>query len=155
MTEGSTDILYVIASGQYSAENWTLSAEYVVEPIDYDGFDGTFFNNQSPTLEGYYAQANWHLYSDVDLMIRYEEGFIDKSDRDGSDFHAETGLPAHSRYLKAVSFGVRWDLNPDLMLRAEYQRNNGTLILSNKENPLPDHTKGDWDLFSLSISYRF
>jgi hypothetical protein len=155
MTEGSTDILYMIASGQFVAEDWSVSAEYVIEPIDYDGFEGTFFNEQSPTLEGYYAQIDWHLFSDIDLMVRYEEGFIDKSDRDGSEFHAETGLPAHSRYLKALAFGARWDLSPNVMFRAEYQRNNGTLILSNKENPRPDLTKEDWDMFSLSISYRF
>ena len=155
MTKGTIDILYAVASAQYAAEEWTISAEYVVEPIDYNGFEGTPFHGQSPTLEGYYAQINWRAESDVELMVRYEEGFIDKSDKDGRAFAAATGLPAHARYLKALSFGARWDLNENIAMRAEYQRNVGTLILSNKENPRPELTQGNWDMFSLSASYRF
>lgn len=152
---GITEILFMVASVQYVSEEWTLSTEYVLEPNEYRGFYGMPFSGESPTLEGYYAQLNWHVTHNVDLMLRYEEGFVDREDRDGRHFEAATGLPAHSRYLKGIAVGARWDVTPDFMLSAEFQRSNGTAILSNRENPDASRTQRNWDMFSLSASYRF
>jgi len=155
ITAGNTDIIFAVASAQYVARDWTLSAEYVIEPIEYKGFVGTPYDGANPTLEGYYLQLNWRAFDRVELMFRLEEGCIDRSDCNGRGFEALTGLPAHSRYLRASVFGIRWDPVPDLMLRAEFQRSNGTLILSNRENPDPFKTVTRWNMFSLSASYRF
>lgn len=155
MTQGSTEILFMVASGQYVTENWTISAEYVSEPIEYVGFAGTPFEGRHSTVEAFYAQLSWRVRNDIELMLRYEEGFVDKADRSGRSFENSTGLPAHSRYLKGAAIGIRWDVTPDFMLRAEFQRNNGTAILSNRENPDLGETKPDWDTFAVSASYRF
>jgi len=107
--------------------------------------------------EGYFAQLAWDVKENVSLLVRYGEGFADRNDRSGKDFSGMTfGMaPAHSRYSKIWTTGVRWDATRNLMLRAEYQRHNGTFVLSSKENPDPRSTDPDWDLFSLEASYRF
>ena len=41
------------------------------------------------------------------------------------------------------------------MVRAEYQHHDGTFVLSGRENPDLNALDPEWDLFALSISYRF
>lgn len=152
---GETDILYTIISAQHLSANWTLSAEYVSHPIDYSGFSGTPFSGISRTMEGYYVQLNWYATQDLEMLLRLEKGFIDRSDRDGGEFHRETGLPAHTRYTRAFALGFRWKPTFNFMFEAEFQRNDGTFFLSNRENQNPFERKRTWDLFTLSASYRF
>ncbi len=51
--------------------------------------------------------------------------------------------------------GLRWNITPQFMLRAEYHRVNGTGWLSTLDNPNPYATVQHWDLFSILGSYRF
>ena len=155
--DGNVEFSYWIGSLQYATESWTLTAEYMREPIDWRGFEGSMFDGMSADAEGYFLQAAWRVRPDVELMFRYEEGFADRADRSGKDIQKATGgaLPDHSRYSKIYTAGARWDLSPNIMFRAEYQRHNGTFVLSSRENPNPADLDPDWDMFSLSISYRF
>lgn len=154
---GDLDFIYWIASLQYATEDWTFTTEYMREPIKWDGFSGSIFEGLSTTAEGYFIQAAWRARDDIELMVRYEEGFADRGDRAGEKFEQRSFgfVPAHSRYSKILAAGIRWDLSPEFMLRAEYQRHNGTFVLSSRENPIPADMDPDWDMFSLSASYRF
>lgn len=155
--DGRLDFVYWIASLQYATEDWTITAEYMREPIDWDGFEGSIFNDKSADAEGYYLQAAWRAREDIEFVLRYEEGFADRADRSGKDIEQATwGLvPSHTQYSKIFTLGARWDPTPNIMLRAEYQRHNGTFILSSRENPDPSELDPDWDMFSISASYRF
>jgi len=154
--DGEIDILYWIASMQYSAERWTLTAEYMEEPLDYDGF-GPLLDGQNNTVQGYYLQGSYLLRDNLEWVVRYAEGFADKDDRDGRKMSASTGglVPAYNFYQKDWMVGLRWDVTPNFMLRAEYQWNDGVGNLSRRENPVPSATVKDWDMFSLLASYRF
>ncbi|MEZ5587912.1 MAG: hypothetical protein R3E46_12645 [Sedimenticolaceae bacterium] len=154
---GYLNLIYTVASLQYSIESLTLTAEYMREPIEWQGFPGSVLAGASATAEGYYLQTTWQARSDIQLMFRYGEGFADNSDRSGARIAQATGgaIPAHTRYSKIATAGIRWDVTPQFMVRAEYQRHNGTFILSNRENPVPAATVPDWDMFALSVSYRF
>ncbi|MCP5317793.1 MAG: TonB-dependent receptor [Chromatiaceae bacterium] len=154
---GNVSLVYGIGSLQYAVNDWTFTSEYMREPIEWQGFAGSPLDGKKATGESYYFQVAWQARSDVELMLRYGEGYADRSDRSGAEIQKATGgaLPAHTQYSKIATAGVRWDLTPQVMVRAEYQRHNGTLVLSNRENPIPAATVPDWDMFALSISYRF
>lgn len=153
---GDLDFLFWIASLQYNAERWSLTAEYMEEPVNYDNF-GPLLDNNDSTVQGYYVLGSYLLRDDLEWVVRYAEGFLDKDDRDGREASAAFGglAPAHSFYRKDWMVGLRWDVTPNLMLRAEYQWNHGTWALSRRENPVPADTAEDWDMFSLLASYRF
>jgi hypothetical protein len=155
--DGNLEFLYWIASFQYATENWTFTSEYMREPIEWRGFAGSMFDGMSAQAEGYYLQAAWRAREDIEFMFRYEEGFADRADRSGRQMQRATGglVPAHSRYSKIFTVGARWDLSSSFMLRAEYQRHDGTFVLSSRENPIPSDMDPDWDMFSISASYRF
>ena len=107
--------------------------------------------------EGYYFQAARRLREDIEVKVRYGEAVADKDDRDGRKFQRETfgAVPAHTRYSRVFAAGVRWDVSPKLMLRAEFQNHKGTFILSVRENPVPKEMRRSWNMFAVSASYRF
>jgi hypothetical protein len=153
---GHTDIDFWIASAQYSGEKWTLTGEYAWEPIHWRDY-GSLFPDREITYEGWYLQGTYLLFPEVQLMLRYEEGYADKDDRDGSKFSASTGglLPANLNFSKILSTGIRWDINRHWMVRAEYSYNDGTFILSSRENPNLADRASYWNLFSIQVAFRF
>lgn len=153
---GTLDVAYWIASAQYNAERWSLTAEYMGEPMQWRDF-GPLRPDRDATAEGYYAQATYNILPKWQLMARYEEGFANRDDRDGRLLEQSTfGLvPAKTAASRILSLGVRWDISRQWMLRAEYQRHIGNFILSEIENP--DFLKYDkhWDLFAVQAAFRF
>lgn len=156
ISDGEIDFKIWIASAQYNAERWSITAEYMEEPIDFAGF-GPFFGRRNSTVQGYYLQGTYLLSDDVELVTRYGEGYADKDDHSGRRLSAATGgaLPPHAFYQKDWMVGLRWDVTPSFMLRAEYHRARGTGSLSARENPDPAALQKDWEMFSLLGSYRF
>ncbi|MFW5724126.1 MAG: hypothetical protein ACOCWF_06125 [Halochromatium sp.] len=150
------DLLYWIASAQYNAEHWSFSSEYMGLP-----FRGRDFQPLRPdidqTSEGYYAQLTYRPSPPFELMLRYEEGFADRDDRNGRALERlSQGLIARQAgSSRILSVGLRWDLSRHWMLRTEYQRHIGSFILSEIENPnLLEHDK-HWDLFAVQAAFRF
>jgi hypothetical protein len=88
-------------------------------------------------------------------MLRYDVLYADREDRDGKEYAASTRAPAHSRFAKDWTVGLRWDVTPSFMLRAEYHRVDGTAWLPGLDNPNALATERKWDLFGLLGSFRF
>ena len=153
---GEIDLVYWIASVQYNAERWGLTAEYMEEPVDFKDF-GLAYDSNDGTVQGYYLQGSYLLRDEVELLVRYSEGFTDKDDRDGRRQSAAAGgaVPSHAFFQKDWMVGLRWDVTPRFMLRAEYQWNRGTWTLAPRENPVPSASVKDWEMCSLLASYRF
>jgi len=153
---GKTNIVYWILSAQYNAEKWTLTAEYAREPLQWRGY-GPLFPERDVTGEGYYLQGTYRVRPNLELLARYEEGFPDKDDRSGRKREAATGglLPANFGFSKTFTAGIRWDINPYWMLRAEYAYNDGTFNLSGRENPDFAELARYWSLFSVQVAFRF
>jgi hypothetical protein len=156
LDSGSIDYLIWIASFQYNIEDWTLSAEYSRVPLEWNDF-GPLYPFVKESIEGYYLQGAYRLRQDLEFTLRYEEGFADRGDRDGTHSSALTGgiTPPFDFYSKIWTAGLRWDIKPNLMLRLEYQRHQGTFALSIRENADPEDLVKDWDALAASISVRF
>ncbi|WP_295447187.1 TonB-dependent receptor [uncultured Thiodictyon sp.] len=152
---GQMQISDLILSAQYNAEHWTLTSEYSRLPLEWRGF-GAYFPYRKSTGEGYYLQGTYRVLPTVDLVLRYEEGFADRRDRNGVQASAALGglIPPSDYFAKIWTFGVRWDINPQVMLRADYARHQGTYTISTREND-PAALAKDWDLFALQIAVRF
>lgn len=153
---GHIDFTYWIGSLQYNTEDFTFSAEYGRLPLEWRDF-GPFWPFTKQTTEGYYLQGAYRILPELEFMLRYEEGFQDRNDRSGKDLSELTGgvNPPFDFFSKIFTAGVRWDILPNLMLRVEYQRQQGTFALSLRENPDPSQLVEDWDVFAASISVRF
>ncbi|MEO6564199.1 MAG: hypothetical protein ABIN99_14350, partial [Nitrosospira sp.] len=62
---------------------------------------------------------------------------------------------AFNRFAKDITVGLRWNVTPEFMLRAEYHHVNGTAWLSTLDNPNLRDLSQHWDLFTVLGSYRF
>jgi len=153
ISDGTLKVDYTVLSTQYNGEKWQLTGEVAFENINPQGISEFHQALNSNTL-GYSLEANYRLTSKLQGFIRQERFYIDKDDKNGSQYNATYLQPASSRYSKSWVIGGRWDINPNWMARVEYHSFKGLAILSPVENTTPT-AKENWDMFALSLSYRF
>lgn len=162
MDSGALQFTPIIFSGQYNAERWSLTSEYALRHFKYDNnfgsnIPGRLLNNMNFYGESYYFQGEYRFTPKWEGIVRYDAYYTDRSDRDGSEFAKHIGGAAHGRFAKDIMVGLRWNVTPQFMLRAEYHHVNGTGWLSKldndpvKDGPLSQH----WDLYAIQASYRF
>ncbi|MBX3615957.1 hypothetical protein [Nitrosomonas sp.] len=149
----------VIFSAQYNAERWTLTSEYAIRPFKYNNnFRVPALNGLDFIGESYYFQGEYRFTPKIEGILRYDALFIDRSDRDGSRWAAQNparhGLE-HSRFARDITVGLRWNVTPEFMLRAEFHHVNGTGWLSRLDNPVAKDTEENWNLYGIQASYRF
>lgn len=143
-----------IFSAQYNAERWSLTGEYALRPALLQNF-GPNMPNSHNDGQSYYIQGSYRLAPKWEALLRYDVLYTDGKDRDGQAYAAATHRPGFSRFSKDWTTGVRFDLTPELMLRAEYHRVDGTAYLPAQDNPDPRILERRWDMFMLLGSFRF
>lgn len=141
-----------IASLQYSDEDWTLTAEYSQR---YDVLDMSGAPISKSTAQNWYVQAQYRFLPQWEMLLRYDNAIADIDDPDGKQFAAQTGRPAFTRFARDIVAGLRYDVTPSLMLRAEYHHVDGTSWLSPLENQSPNQLERNWDMFMFLGSYHF
>lgn len=141
-----------IISAQYNTDDWSFTGEYALRPFSLQASGG-------PPLEvdgeSYYIQAAYRFHPKWELMARYDALFTDRDDRDGLKFKARTGAPANTRFAKDWTVGMRFDLTPSIMLRAEYHHVNGTAWLPLQDNLDRTALTREWDLYAMLVAFRF
>ncbi|MCM8594157.1 hypothetical protein [Accumulibacter sp.] len=151
---GTFKLKPLILSAQYNAEDWSLTSEYAWRPTTVKNF-GPFFYNGKANGESYYIQGTYRLASQWEALLRYDAYYADRNDRDGEDFAAATRRPAFSRFARDWTFGLRFDVTPQFMLRAEVHRIDGTGFLPAQDNPNIQDLRRNWDNFMFQASFRF
>lgn len=154
---GSIHFIPLVFSAQYNAERWSLTSEYAIRYLEYKNF-GLAPLTLDFAGESYYFQGVYRFTPEWEGIIRYDALFTDGDDSSGKRWAASPagrGRAAHSRFAKDITVGLRWNITPQFMLRAEYHRVNGTGWLSTLDNPNLQGAVQHWDLFTVLGSYRF
>jgi len=147
----------VIFSAQYNAESWSLTGEYARRPIKHEGFLVPGFDFDI-VGESYYIQGIYRIDPHWEMVVRYDVLYSDVDDRDGTKTEANSQgvTPSHLLFAKDWTVGVRYNITPSLMARAEYHNvYGGTLFLFPQDNPDLSALDKKWDIFALLFSYRF
>ncbi|MCB1985069.1 MAG: hypothetical protein KDF49_06535 [Nitrosomonas sp.] len=155
LNPGSIQFSPIYVSAQYNTERWSLTSEYAIRHFRFKNFNNQRFDSLDFFGESFYFQGEYRLNHKWEALIRYDVLFTDRSDRDGSKFAALTGGPAHTRFAKDLTVGLRWNITPRIMARLEYHRINGTGWLSPLDNPDPSGTTKNWNLYAAQLSFRF
>lgn len=160
LSSGAIHFAPIFISAQYNTEKWTFTSEYAIRKFQFTDFHNATLDNQDAIGESYYFQGAYRFHPKWEAVLRYDALYSNRKDRDGGDYFNSQVLnpghrPAHSRFAKDITVGLRWNITPELMLRAEYHRINGTAWLSGLDNPVPAQTEQHWNLFSTQLSYRF
>lgn len=160
LSAGTIQFSPIYISAQYNAERWSLTSEYALRHFRYKDFNSPRFDRLDFYGESFYFQGSYRFHPKWEAILRYDVLFTDRKDRKGkhaSALAAAAGgnIPAHSRFAKDLTVGLRWNISPEFMLRAEYHRINGTAWLSVLDNPPGANTKRHWNLFAVQASFRF
>lgn len=113
--------------------------------------------DNSPVSEHWYVQAGYRLLDNLQATLRYDSTVQDKNDRYGKGVEAATGgmVPGHLMYAQDIVFGLRWDITPAWMIRAEYHRMHGATTISLLENPDFSKIVKNWNIYALQVAFRF
>ena len=149
----------LIFSGQYNAERWSIVGEYAWRRSKLDdvtiGSDGTVLPGTSFTGISYYLQGSYRFTPRIEGLLRYDVFYQDKDNRDGGCIAETNGLPDHACFAKDFTVGLTWTITPNVMVRAEYHKVNGTGWLTRSDNPDSSETKQRWNLFAVQAAFRF
>jgi len=144
----------VIFSAQYNGEKLTITGEYALRFSKFDDF-GIYFPDQSVTGESYYLQASYRIVPKVEVVGRYDVYFADRDDTSGRKYAKLTGNPRHKRFARDWTAGIRWDITPWWMVRAEYHNVYGTGWLAVSENGDFSDARKRWHMFTFLTAFRF
>jgi len=137
-------------SAQYNGEKFTLTGEYNYRWNNFGAFapEGKFIT------ESWYVEGSYRILPKLQATVRYDVIYMDKDDKRG-DGAAFLGYERHTAFANDWMAGLRWDITPSWMLRADYHHIHGTAILSQGDNPDRKLTTQDWELYGLQLSFRF
>ena len=155
LKEGSIRFTPLVFSAQYNAERLSFTSEYALRHLEYRDF-GRALPNMNFWGESYYFQGAYRFTPEWEGIVRYDVLYTDGDDPHGKKWAAaKPGRHGYNRFAKDITVGLRWNITPEFMLRAEYHRVNGTAWLSTLDNPVTSDLAQHWNLFSILGSYRF
>lgn len=153
IADGSARFSPFIFSTQYNGEKISLTAEYYYSKNKFKDF-GSFVPDYSPISTNWYIQGAYRLAYNWQASLRYDVNYLNKDDKTGANYQ-QVGLPNHMGFTKDWMLALRWDINPSMMLRAEYHYLNGTSWITSADNPDRSVTQQYWDMVAVQFSYRF
>ena len=171
----------IVLSAQYNTEDWTFTSEYSPNYFNRSGLGINQIGiNRDFNIFGqsYYFQTAYRFAPKWELMARYDAMYPNGNDENGNAFESnaiadvlqfaksnsldssQTAFavsqvpPAFTQFAKTWTVGIRYDISPSMMIRAEYDYINGTAWASNEANK--DRTlRQYWDMFGFLVSLRF
>ena len=139
-----------VLSLEYATPLFTLASEYSQsQPIK--KVMGVTLSDQ--VTQSWYGMLTWHLTEQVGLSLLYDVFYADKDDKDGDNLVAK-GIPDYYGWRKDLGVGVRYDINYNWVVKAEYHDIDGASLNLPIYN-LPDETQRDWSYYILKASFNF
>ncbi|RBW48570.1 hypothetical protein [Marinobacter sp. F3R11] len=148
------DILFAILSAQYSYDDWVITAEYMNLFTDLELQVAGVSRNQSTTTEAYYLQVEWLPTVSTSWFARYEELYLDKSNRSGGDMIASASNP-HRGYGKGWSLGGKWMFYPRWTVTGQASFNEGSAWLPSYKGMENDSIDKHWNYYVVSLTFQF
>ncbi len=154
---GDADIKSLMFSGRYNREKFSFTGEYALQWNVLTHFSGVqgIIPDRRHTPQHWYVQAEYRFLENLQGTLRYDSTLESLNDKKGEEFQATTGLPAALMFTQDIVVGLRWDITPFWMIRAEYHRMHGASTFSFFENPDIQKIVKDWNIYALQMSYRF
>ncbi|MCH4562278.1 OprO/OprP family phosphate-selective porin [Halomonas sp. EGI 63088] len=143
-----------VFSLQYNEELWSLTGEFALRKSGLEGFNDPRFNFDV-TGESWYVQYTRRFHDDWQWLVRYDSLTSNRDDRSGKAFEASGAGPAHSQFADDITLGLQWNVNPRVLLAAEYHYVDGTGWLPIQDNPDPSETSRRWNMLLFQLSLRF
>ena len=152
---GTFDVGATLFSARYNAENFTITAEYALNPnTNVVTIGGAPYLHQHIVADSGYLQGEYRINSSWSAVARIDAAFRDRHDRDGREFvAANPGADRKSRMARDLVLGLNWRYGEHWGAWGEYHWIDGTESLQPLENPGPQ--KSRWSMIMLMAGYKF
>jgi hypothetical protein len=148
---GHLDADLAVASAQYNNTRFAITGEY---RLLWSASDTSLAPPQTVVGDGFYLQGEYRLLPHWTLLGRYSASFVDRNDREGRAYAAQTGADRFSRFAHDETLGLNWQPSQHWGLWAEYHQMQGSATVPVADNI--GRTPADhWNLFQLMAGYRF
>ena len=138
---------------EYSTSAFSLQTEYRTynQVTNIYGVFATVVNDTNP--EGGYFTGTYHIPgpSRLSVSATYDFGYADKDDHEGQN--VAPGMPDFAAWRKDKGIALRYDVNDNFILKAEYHDVNGVYGLSRVDNPTG--FEEDWNYSMIKASFVF
>jgi len=139
----------------YEGEQWEFSGEIYQSRFLTEGFYYPQYHSDN-VAQGYYIQSRYKLTSEVTLLARYEDFYLNKEDKDGEMLEKTTGIPYYFAFHKDTTIGLNYDFFSNLSLRLEYHWVRGTGRLTPVVVPNPRVNDSEyWQMWAVQLMYWF
>jgi len=141
-----------VGSLEYTLGSFVLSSEYseTKRTQEFNGIVATDATSQS-----YYVMGAYTFNNTLTLSLLYDVYYLDKDDKDGTKFVASApGRKDFFAWRKDCGVGVRYDINSNWLVKAEYHRIDGASLFLTTVND-PTQLQQDWDYVAVKMSYNF
>ncbi|MCP5054610.1 MAG: hypothetical protein GY940_46010 [bacterium] len=151
---GSLDVKNAfLLSGRWAIGDFTVSAEYMELPALITlALTGQELEVSDNTLQGWYVMASYIFGDKLTLYSYYDQYYADKGDKEGL-FSIRLGNPGYFSWQKDFVFGVRYDVNFNWTIKAEWHRVDGLGKSVRFNNPLESEQK--WNMIAARLSFNF
>lgn len=153
---GQADFDLYLLSLRYNGERYSLTGEYGLTTGESEFSSFGTVSRSTSSSDSFYVQAEYFLNPRWTLMGRYEAGFADTGDRDGSQCLDGNQMPTdpHGCYAHDLGAGLSWKPDKHWGLWAEYHYIDGSYTASPQDNSsgsLDSH----WSMLLLMAAYHF
>ncbi|MFZ5764638.1 MAG: hypothetical protein ACOY4H_03470 [Thermodesulfobacteriota bacterium] len=137
-----------VLSLEYLWRDFTISMEYGENDRSETMFGVTTFDG---THQSWYVMLSYALSERLSATVLYDEYYRNKRDKSPS-VHA-SGRPNPTPWRKDWGFGLRYDVNRQWTVKAEWHVVDGTAMLQDFFNP--DGSARYWQYGALKVSFNF
>jgi len=141
----------------YEGENWEFSGEIYQSKFATEAFYQPN-HNEAPVSQGVYVQSRYKVNDELTLLVRHENFYNDRDDKNGEVMSAGSGglIPAYFGYHRDSVIGLSYDFSSNLRLRFEYHWLQGGGRLTPVVLPNPQENDAEnWELGAVQLMYWF
>ncbi|MBU2893660.1 hypothetical protein KO495_10045 [Colwellia sp. D2M02] len=148
---------FYTANALYEGEVWEFSSEIYQQRFIIDGFYQNGFHDDN-VGQGFYVQTRYKWNSDLTFLARFEDFYLDKTDKNGKKLEENSGglVPYYFGFNKDITLGLSYDFTSNIRLRMEYHWVKGAGRLTPVVVPNPRiNDSEDWQMWAAQIMYWF
>jgi len=145
---GGLDDFWVF-SLEYVSSEMTISSEYT----EFTSVRELFGTPMSPEKsQGWYGLVSIRPLEKLTFSALYDHFYADKNDHGGKSYE-QMGLPSYVAWRKDFGIGLRYDINFNWLVKAEWHHVDGAALGLDVFNP--GGLERDWNYFVAKASFNF
>jgi opacity protein-like surface antigen len=142
-----------VLSMEYSIGDLVIAGEYSELEHRNSIFPSDTGGTEAKDFQSYYGMISYAVTKPLTVSLLYDIFYADLHDKDGDNFAAH-GMPKYMGWRKDLGVGLRYDVNSNWTLKAEYHYIDGVAQNMTVYNDASDLQRY-WNYVAMKASFNF